>query len=321
LNSSVCTLFEGNYHYGVAALVNSLCVNGFEGIIYAGYRGDRPMWAIQATDSTVDRWRHATTLHVTEKVSVIFLPLDTDYHLTNYKPDFMLDLIAGLAGEETSLFYLDPDIVINEHWKYFTEWVSCGVALCEDVNSPLAENHPRRTGWRRFYASKQMYLSFKSDRYVNGGCVGTHPTHKSFLETWKECQEMVSQTVGGSSAAKISGGQALSYKGFANCFDSTDQDALNAAVECTKIPCSILGQEAMGFKTGRAILPHALGPNKPWERSYFLFALKGSPPRSVDKLYWQYASGPITVHSLLYVTLKRLSIKLASFIGRFYRRS
>ena len=39
MNISFCTLFEGNYHFGVAALSNSLIAAGYAGTLWVGYRG------------------------------------------------------------------------------------------------------------------------------------------------------------------------------------------------------------------------------------------------------------------------------------------
>jgi len=315
MNSAVCTLFEGSYHFGLAALVNSLHRAGFRGEVFAGYRGAMPPWAGAAEPVSLYGWPDARSLKVTEGLVLVFLPLDTDYHLTNYKADFMLALFDGPVRDADALFYLDPDICVVHPWRYFDEWVSCGVALCEDVNSPLPENHPRRVGWRRYYAQHGLSLSFRTPQHVNGGFVGVHRNDRAFLLSWKQTMDLMAAEIGSLSLA-LTANAAYRSTGFADCFDRTDQDALNAAVEATAQPVSVIGQEAMAFKAGSALLPHAIGGPKPWQANYLRAALAGVPPSSAHKAYWAHVDGPISPYTERALSQKHLALKLASAIGR-----
>src|SRR5258707_1207637 len=156
MKSVICTLFERDYHNGLAALTNSLYRNGFRGPIYSGYKGALPAWCSKAKENTQFVWAGSTTLFVAEGIEIYFLPLETEYHLTNYKPDFMLRLLNGPAAGTEAIYYLDPDIVVTAEWSIFDDWIECGVALCEDMNSPLPENHPRRVGWRNYFGKSNV---------------------------------------------------------------------------------------------------------------------------------------------------------------------
>jgi hypothetical protein len=103
----VCTLFEGHYHYGAAALINSLYHNNYRGIVYVGYRGALPEWAAQAKKTPTVAWNDASALQITQDLCVIFLPIETEFHLTNYKPFFMLKLFEIFASELEAIVYLD----------------------------------------------------------------------------------------------------------------------------------------------------------------------------------------------------------------------
>lgn len=321
MNSAICTLFEGSYHCGVAALANSLHRAGFRGCLYAGYRGALPAWAHAARPLPVPPWSGAAVLELEGGLSIVFLPLTTEYHLTNYKPDFMLALLDGPARAADALFYLDPDICVVERWRYFEDWVGCGVALCEDLNSPLPEHHPRRVGWRRYYEPRGLPLHFRSAEYVNGGFVGVRPQDRLFLETWKRAMDLMAEEIGSLAAAKVGLGQAFKSTGFAGCFDCSDQDALNVAVEACNVAVSVIGQEAMAFKPGSALLPHAVGAGKPWQRSYLRAALRGVAPRLADKAFWANAEAPIAPIGNLKTALKRLDIAAGAAIGRLLRRA
>jgi hypothetical protein len=320
MKTAICTLFEGDYHKGVCVLVNSLVRHGFKGTVFAGFRGALPPWARGQAKPVADG-AGACDLEVAEDVRVRFLSIKTESHLTNYKPEFMLSLWRGAASECDALLYLDPDIVVNNSWSFFQDWLQCGVSLCEDVNSPVHESHPRRCGWRSFYGKHGIQLRPRLSVYVNGGAVGTRKEDMPFIELWQQMTILMADLIGGMATTRISRGQQFKSKGFANCFDIADQDSLNAAIEAYPGPISVLGQEAMGLKAGHALLPHAIGGRKPWKSSYLADALGGRPPRAVDKVFWSLANSPLQPFSRMQAALQKTTMVAASAIGRFYRRA
>jgi len=250
------------------------------------------------------------------------VPVSFEGHLTNRKPDFMLQLFEESPFKMDSLFYMDPDLLVNASWKFFTDWLSCGVAVCEDVNSPLPVSSPQRIGWRREFAKFGILLQPKDSCYANGGFIGVSCENKDFLISWKQIQDCLWKIVGGADFSGFMGGQELECRsGLCNCFIRTDQDALNATLEASKnIPISFLGRQAMGFCSGDAILPHAIGSLKPWRRNIIIDALRGVPPRLVDKCFWGNVTTPIQLFHSHKCARKRIEILVASLIGRFYSK-
>jgi len=322
MNVAICTLFEGHYHYGVGTLSNSLYNQGFRGTVYVGYRGELPNWALKGSKESIGKWKDAVVLTPTEGLNLVFLQLITTYSLTNYKPDFMAELWNGPANKAEALFYFDPDIIINDLWSCFEQWVKCGVAVCEDVNSPLQEFHPRRVGWRDFYKKYNIELEYKNQIYVNGGFVGLLKKDISFILLWIQLQEIMSEAIGGLENSIFSNqnynSTILKMEGF-QIFDKSDQDALNSVIESYKGPVSYIGKEAMGFEMGNITMFHALGSPKPWMTNHLSRIFNGRPPRKEDDAYWRNCIRPILVHSKGEIRKKQLAIKIGKFLGRFYK--
>ena len=322
MNSSICTLFEGHYHYGVASLSNSLYKNGFRGTIYAGYRGELPPWALKGIKVTIDKWDDAIILNPLEDIKLVFLKLNTNYSLANYKPDFMIELWEGPAKDSEALFYFDSDILINKNWIYFEQWVNCGVALCEDVNSPLQEFHPRRVGWRNYFKEYGLNLYFKNSIYVNGGFIGLNKKDFSFLNLWVRIQESMSDSIGGLEnsifSKRISKSTIIKSEGF-QIFDKTDQDALNATIELYSSDISYFNKKAgMGFGSLDPIMFHALGM-KPWKINHLFSTIIGNVVRPFDILFWENSNFPIKTYSTLQINIKIFFIYIAKLINRFYK--
>jgi hypothetical protein len=313
----VCTLFEKQYHLGVAVLVNSLARAGFRGTVVAGFRGPLPAWAADARQQDATTWE----LAIPNGPTLVFTRLETTSHFTNFKPAFMRGVLD--RPDADGLFYFDPDIVVNTTWHYLEEWLTCGIAVCDDVNSPAEENHPLRVGWWRFFAGSDIKLHYRGSRYANGGVVGIVREQRDFLELWQHMLDEVTASLGGADVVGIEGGRMLDDPyGFANCFRHTDQDVLNAALEASPHhPVSFLGRQAMGFMPGTPILPHALGPRKPWSRRFILEALGGRPPARVDRAFWAKADGPLKPFSAVQLAGARVRVSIAAALGRFIRRS
>lgn len=316
----VCTLFEGPYHFGVAALSNSLYKNGFRGSIYVGFRGLLPFWAGKAKENLDLGWKNGKTLKVIEGLELHFLPLNTNYHLTNYKPDFMLELLDGPAKNAEGIFYFDPDIVLIGPYTFLEEWINCGIAVCEDVNSPLQEFHPRRVAWRDYFRKYELNLTYKNQIYVNGGFTGIKKKNFYFLNIWKNVQELMGYEIGGLNRSAFENSDQLpeQVSGDYAPFGKTDQDALNAAIEVYNGNVSYTDKAAMSFDNGLALMPHALGYAKPWSINPLVEWLKGNKPRRVEKEFWNIIDSPIKVYSSAKVVGMKLLVKISAFLGRFY---
>lgn len=307
MTSAVCTLFEGDYHLGLAALVNSLVAHSFKGPIYAGYRGPLPHWV-----RTLDP---AGTLNVTADITLHFIPLTTTIHLTNYKPDFMLQLWHDHCPHAKALFYFDPDIVIKCRWSFFEEWADAGVAVCRDVNGDMPASHPLRHMWRRILSPLGISFVRSIDLYVNGGFVGIAKSQAAFIELWQNVQsEMVKYGVTQDTLGV--GDRTLP-------FTCRDQDALNIACMAHGGELSAFGADGMDFQWGGGgyVMSHAAGGIKPWRKRFLLTLItKAQRPSAADRSFAAHLSGPIRPYSRRKLAQIKLDLFFACAFGRFIGR-
>ncbi len=312
MNSIVCTLFEGHYHYGVAALINSLYANNYRGNIYVGYRGELPIWSQKASINTNIEWQGCKTLQLAENLSVHFLPVDTNRHLTNYKSLFMLEV---MKFTDAGLFYIDPDIIIKCKWWYFEEWITYGVAVVQEMSSNiLSPNHPKRARWKQVIVSSGKQIERELHHYYNGGFCGVSKRNEEFLETWEKIMRVGIRDYGMDDNHFSKKINQLSM------FPVADQDALNIAAMCSASPISDFGPEGMGFTGSGWLMMHATGKPKPWKANFISKAFDGRRISMAEKLYWDYANGIITAMPAGKITTKKLSIKIASMVNRFFLR-
>ncbi len=306
--SAVCTLFENDYHYGVGALVNSLYRNGFRGIIWAGYRGELPFWAI---DSQLGDNFHE--FPVADECVIRFVKLQTSMHFANYKPTFMLSIWSDFSSEIDRLCYFDPDIVIKCRWTFYEEWLSRGIAMCEDgVYAHFPSDHPIRLSWKDYAIHKKYQCKRDLNFYYNSGFIGISKEWKSALEIWRDLLEGLPE-IGFDLYAFMPGDRSMA-------FYAIDQDVLNLMATVTEHPLSTIGPDGMDFAGGGYIMSHASGI-KPWRKRVLQEAINGKAPTLADKKYWQNVEYPIQLYTSLELFWKRLDLRLGAGIGRFIRRA
>ena len=300
MSQIVCTLFEGHYHYGVGALINSLHASGFKGRMICGHRGPEPSWANAARQ-------------LRDGIEVSFVPAGTDVHFSNYKPQFLSACWDEHGADATQLYYFDPDIVIKSPWAVLDRWAADGIALCEDVNGYLPARHPYRLAWNDFLESNEFPPIRPLDRYYNAGFIGLPRERRSVLDLWIRLVACAERVLGSNALMKFDRPGAL--------FHSADQDALNMALMVTDAPINGTGPEGMDFATGGHLLSHAIGGRKPWRGGFLSDALKGRPPGSAQKSFFRFAESPIRLFPSAQLTRLRLSLRSGALLGRMYRRA
>jgi hypothetical protein len=314
MSSAICTLYEGHYHHGLAALSNSLYNNGFRGAIYVGYRGELPPWALSAVVNPVLNWKGGKTISVAEGLNLHFLPVISDYHLTNYKPDFMLQLWESAAQKADNIFYFDPDIVIRCPFSFYEKWINQGVALVHEITAnDMTYNNPIRGLWKIIIDENDEKINHQITSYINAGFFGVNKKQIHFIKMYSKFIHLA----GNRYKVNLS---AFDFTERADPFFAKDQDALNIAAMCTTAPLSEMGPEAMDFIHGGFTMSHATGSPKPWKKNFIISGIKGNPPSLADKAFWNNIDLPIKTFSGSTIKITNLSIKIASFIGRFYRK-
>lgn len=305
---TVCTLWEGDYHKGLASLVNSLVRAGFSGKVWAGYRGSLPQWA---SGGTASNGQYA--FDVTPDVQIVFVALEGSQHFAHYKPSWCLRVLNELDPTAGGVYYFDPDIVVLAEWPFFEQWVQAGVAVCEDSHYPLNPSHPRSLQWQSFAQSAGFKLRRPADANLNSGLVGVSREQASFLEDWEQLLATVVREFKTEGKLKIG---SRSY-----IFHIPDQDTFTIATWVTSQPVSLMGVDAMSFGCGEWLTLHATEGKKPWRRRIFMDWLsQGIAPDRALRRYWEFAAGPIWAESKDRIRSQTKLIPIVAGLSRFYRR-
>jgi hypothetical protein len=302
----VCTLFEGDFHYGVAALVNSLIRAKFQGLIWVGHREELPAWTRGLTVLP-------TGCFDVGGASLYFEKVNPDKHFGQFKPDFLSSLIdRGIVRR--ALWYFDPDITIRCSWSFFEMWVEHGVSLCQEITmGTMPSTHPIRCAWIKLARAAGWGDPVRQqERYYNSGFVGMVVEHAEFLRAWQNAVKLANSTGIKSRTFQKGNRQQI--------FFTIDQDSLNVATMYANVPISAIGPEGMSFIPGGFTMFHAVGAPKPWRKQFLTAVLKGVRVNNGDRHFLACADGPVHAYSASHLKFLKIQAAIAGLIGRFYRK-
>lgn len=306
----VVTLAENDFFLGTSVLYNSLVKHGFDGRFVVGtkaiskYRTHFENLALQSGDKPLP-------------AEIDVVEVQTTWHMTNFKAQFLDDMFDRYPDAELAI-YFDPDIVADAPWEFFRQWCGHGIALAGDVNWRMPPDHPIRREWVQLLEKNGTHAQTFPSLYYNGGFVGLLRQYREFAKTWSELIQQL-----GSLSNPLDGkGDIGDWRrgGRWQTVMSPNQDTLNMAAMVTSYPLATVGPCAMGFTPGDNFIPHAIGGAKPWRKKYVRDAIRGRPPRLIDKLFWQHAAGPLAPYNSSKIRIQGFLLRIASAIGRFYRR-
>ena len=306
MKTAIISSYEGHYHHGVAALINSALAIGFDQLFIVGYRDRLPTWVQTLTAVGSEEYAVA-------KSRISFYREEASRHFGYNKPFFALNIFDRFP-EIDMLFYADPDIVFVAPWKFFPEWANLGIALVEDSNFPRVQaNHPWRAVWKNLLNQARIeYRGLQSDSYANSGFFGISRRDQDFLKLWTEVTVAYEASGRSTKAFQMS----RRWEGVVG-----DQDLQAAAMMAWTGPLSIMGPEAMGFTGHYFILSHAIESPKPWAKSYFLNSLRGMSPTVAGSNFLRSASGAIKSFSETDLFLRRLDFRAAQLVSRVWKRA
>jgi hypothetical protein len=284
----ICSLFEAHYHFGLAALVNTLHRAGFRGSLVAGFRGSPPPWAPS------EGW------HAFGGLQLQLRRVETEAALTNFKPEFLGRLLEENPACD-AIAYLDPDILVKAPWSYLEAGIRGGSAFVADAHAvQVSRHHPFRAAWKTIAQRAGLTVFEPALPYVNAGFIGlTRERALHLLPGWQRVLDLILQDCGDS---------RILHKGnLLDPFNYFDQDALNVALQCSDEPPAIWPCDAMDFGTQGSLLCHAAGGPKPWLRSYFKELIRRKRTRHYDGLYLDaWLAGPAYPYPKAYLRARKV---------------
>ncbi len=303
MSASVTTVFEvGPYEHGVAALLNSLVRNGFDGRFWCGVRGPVPRWLMP---EEVKR-------RVGDQIEVRAVSIDPDRHLALYKAHFM-SWVAREEPDATSVMYFDPDIVVKCEWGFVDRWAARGIAAVVDMLPSMPASSPIRAEWMELcdrLGIKLRETDAKLDYYCNAGFVGVSRECWGFIDLWSEIVDVAL------AARRSPTDKVVPRPGGT----MGDQDTYNIALMAWAEKVCIMGMEASDLIPGQVFSHANTGLVKPWHGHFARRALMGRPPGRPDRQYLLYRDGPFDPPGRWRMRSQFLSYKAGRAIGTVLQR-